>query len=224
MDSLKEERDPAMALHLTTVILFQQNTGHLLHAPGRLIPHIIIHLRNFVEPSSYSVLSQYQEIVVMHLRNVSRQTSKIEEKRTEEVVQQIVTSSEESTIMDKTPPGLDHEPRKQFEAEIEGEETELGLEEQLVVLQSDDVLEKGPGDDDNTTSGDCHDLTIIKDVQQDVLEDALQEVGQEYLTDQDEKQEEASSDIDDNLEEKLEAMMSELKQLVTISTKKKTVN
>ena len=220
MDSLKEERDPAMALHLTTVILFQQNTGHLLHAPGRLIPHIIVYLRNFVEPSSYSVLSKYQEIVVMHLRNVSKQTSKIEEKRTDEVVQQIPTSSEESTIMDKTPPGLDHEPRKQFEAEIKGEETELGLEEQLVVLQSDDVLELGPGDNDNTTSGDCHDLTIIKDVQQDILEDALQEVGQEYLTDQDEKQEETSSD---NLEDKLEAMMSELKQLVTKPTKK-TVN
>ena len=209
-----------MALHLTTVILFQQNTGHLLHAPGRLIPHIIVYLRNFVEPSSYSVLSKYQEIVVMHLRNVSKQTSKIEEKRTDEVVQQIPTSSEESTIMDKTPPGLDHEPRKQFEAEIKGEETELGLEEQLVVLQSDDVLELGPGDNDNTTSGDCHDLTIIKDVQQDILEDALQEVGQEYLTDQDEKQEETSSD---NLEDKLEAMMSELKQLVTKPTKK-TVN
>ena len=220
MDSLKEERDPAMALHLTTVILFQQNTGHLLHAPGRLIPHIIVYLRNFVEPSSYSVLSKYQEIVVMHLRNVSKQTSKIEEKRTDEAVQQIPTSSEESTIMDKTPPGLDHEPRKQFEAEIKGEETELGLEEQLVVLQSDDVLELGPGDNDNTTSGDCHDLTIIKDVQQDILEDALQEVGQEYLTDQDEKQEETSSD---NLEDKLEAMMSELKQLVTKPTKK-TVN
>ena len=209
-----------MALHLTTVILFQQNTGHLLHAPGRLIPHIIVYLRNFVEPSSYSVLSKYQEIVVMHLRNVSKQTSKIEEKRTDEAVQQIPTSSEESTIMDKTPPGLDHEPRKQFEAEIKGEETELGLEEQLVVLQSDDVLELGPGDNDNTTSGDCHDLTIIKDVQQDILEDALQEVGQEYLTDQDEKQEETSSD---NLEDKLEAMMSELKQLVTKPTKK-TVN
>ena len=219
-----------MVLHLTTVILFQQNTGHLLHAPGRLIPHIIIYLRKFVEPSSYSVLSQYQEIVVMHLRIVLKQTSKIEEKRTEdpevvEVKQQIATSSEESTIMDKTPPGLDQEPRKQFEAEIEGEETELGMEEQLVVLQSDDdVLELGPEDNDNTTSGDCHDLTIIKDVQQDVLEDALQEVGQEYLTGQDEKQEEASSDIDDNLEEKLEAMMSELKQLVTKPTKRKTVN
>lgn len=41
LEQLLEAEDPALVLHLTSIVLFQ-NTNHcMLHAPGRCVPHII---------------------------------------------------------------------------------------------------------------------------------------------------------------------------------------
>ncbi|MEQ2197910.1 hypothetical protein XENOCAPTIV_004979, partial [Xenoophorus captivus] len=40
-EQLKEVEDPALVLHLTSVLLFQASTHCMLHAPGRCVPQII---------------------------------------------------------------------------------------------------------------------------------------------------------------------------------------
>lgn len=40
-EQLKEAEDPALVLHLTSVLLFQATTHCMLHAPGRCVPQII---------------------------------------------------------------------------------------------------------------------------------------------------------------------------------------
>ena len=37
--------DPALALHLASLILFQAVTGNILHASGKFVPSILSHLR-----------------------------------------------------------------------------------------------------------------------------------------------------------------------------------
>ncbi|KAK9531196.1 hypothetical protein VZT92_010638 [Zoarces viviparus] len=39
-EQLKEAEDPALVLHLTSVLLFQASTQCMLHAPGRCVPQI----------------------------------------------------------------------------------------------------------------------------------------------------------------------------------------
>lgn len=40
-EQLKETEDPALVLHLTSVLLFQAATHCMLHAPGRCVPQIV---------------------------------------------------------------------------------------------------------------------------------------------------------------------------------------
>lgn len=41
IEQLKETEEPALVLHLTSVLLFQASTQCMLHAPGRCVPQII---------------------------------------------------------------------------------------------------------------------------------------------------------------------------------------
>uniref|UniRef100_A0A3Q2YRS6 E3 UFM1-protein ligase 1 n=1 Tax=Hippocampus comes TaxID=109280 RepID=A0A3Q2YRS6_HIPCM len=40
-EQLKDTEDPALVLHLTSMLLFQDSTHCILHAPGRCVPHIL---------------------------------------------------------------------------------------------------------------------------------------------------------------------------------------
>ena len=66
-DQLDRETEPAMALHLATVILFQQSTSCIIHAPGRCVPQIITFLKDYVTPETHEKLTQYQSLVVKQL-------------------------------------------------------------------------------------------------------------------------------------------------------------
>eukprot|EP00731_Ephydatia_muelleri_P035885 Em0174g4a len=69
--TLKEEKEPAMALHLITVFLFQRCTSCIIHAPGRLVPNIISFLAKHMNDTEYAKLSEYQRLVMLHLRLTS---------------------------------------------------------------------------------------------------------------------------------------------------------
>uniref|UniRef100_A0A3P9N060 E3 UFM1-protein ligase 1 n=1 Tax=Poecilia reticulata TaxID=8081 RepID=A0A3P9N060_POERE len=49
-EQLKEAEDPALVLHLTSVLLFQASTHCMLHAPGRCVPQIIGILTGRISP------------------------------------------------------------------------------------------------------------------------------------------------------------------------------
>ena len=72
--SLKEEQDPAMSLHLVTLVLFHSHTGCLLHTPGRLIPRVIAVLRGYMKPTDFIVLDAYQSLVVLDLKTSTLQS------------------------------------------------------------------------------------------------------------------------------------------------------
>uniref|UniRef100_A0A3P8RQ89 E3 UFM1-protein ligase 1 n=1 Tax=Amphiprion percula TaxID=161767 RepID=A0A3P8RQ89_AMPPE len=82
-EQLKETEDPALVLHLTSVLLFQATTHCMLHAPGRCVPQIIGTLTGRI-PEQQQLLSAYQSLVVKQLVSQS-QGKKQEDGEGEEV-------------------------------------------------------------------------------------------------------------------------------------------
>ncbi|XP_004083959.1 E3 UFM1-protein ligase 1 [Oryzias latipes] len=66
-EQLKEADEPALVLHLTSVLLFQASTHCMLHAPGRCVPHIIGTLTGRIPAETQQLLSSYQSLVVKQL-------------------------------------------------------------------------------------------------------------------------------------------------------------
>ncbi|XP_051510701.1 E3 UFM1-protein ligase 1-like isoform X2 [Myxocyprinus asiaticus] len=67
LEQLRDAEDPALVLHLTSVLLFQSATHCMLHAPGRCVPHIIGSLQSKIPEDQHRLLSQYQGLVVKQL-------------------------------------------------------------------------------------------------------------------------------------------------------------
>ena len=101
MESLKEETDPAMALHLAVAILFQQINGCPIHMPGRLLPFVLTQLRGGMDPGDFSLLTQFQDMVVAQLKDSSVK-QKLDEQS--ESVPSSRESSEESKNSKSPPP------------------------------------------------------------------------------------------------------------------------
>ncbi|XP_072498979.1 E3 UFM1-protein ligase 1 isoform X2 [Notamacropus eugenii] len=74
IEQLKVTEDPALILHLTSVLLFQFSTHCMLHAPGRCVPQIIAFLSNKMPEDQHSLLVRYQGLVVKQLVNQSKKT------------------------------------------------------------------------------------------------------------------------------------------------------
>lgn len=86
-EQLKETEDPALVLHLTSVLLFQATTHCMLHAPGRCVPQIIGTLTGRIAAEQQQLLSAYQSLVVKQLVSQS-QGKKQEDAEGEEVEDQ----------------------------------------------------------------------------------------------------------------------------------------
>lgn len=71
-EQLKETEDPALVLHLTSVLLFQASTQCMLHAPGRCVPQIIGTLTGKIPTEQQQLLSSYQSLVVKQLVSQSQ--------------------------------------------------------------------------------------------------------------------------------------------------------
>ncbi|KAI1897424.1 hypothetical protein AGOR_G00083150 [Albula goreensis] len=75
MEQLKVTEDPALVLHLTSVLLFQSSTNCMLHAPGRCVPQIIGSLVGRVSEDQHRLLSRYQTLVVKQLVGQSKKAA-----------------------------------------------------------------------------------------------------------------------------------------------------
>lgn len=82
IEQLKETEDPALVLHLTSVLLFQASTQCMLHAPGRCVPQIIGTLTGRILTEQQQLLSAYQSLVVKQL--VSQSQSRKQQQQEEE--------------------------------------------------------------------------------------------------------------------------------------------
>ncbi|NWR71484.1 UFL1 ligase, partial [Centropus unirufus] len=74
IEQLKVTEDPALVLHLTSVLLFQFSTHCMLHAPGRSVPQIINFLSGRIPEDQYSLLVKYQGLVVKQLISQTKKT------------------------------------------------------------------------------------------------------------------------------------------------------
>uniref|UniRef100_A0A7N6BAG4 E3 UFM1-protein ligase 1 n=1 Tax=Anabas testudineus TaxID=64144 RepID=A0A7N6BAG4_ANATE len=77
-EQLKEAEDPALILHLTSVLLFQAIFHCMLHAPGRCVPQIISTLTGRISEQQ-QLLSAYQSLVVKQLVSQSQASKQQEE-------------------------------------------------------------------------------------------------------------------------------------------------
>ncbi|GAB5571733.1 E3 UFM1-protein ligase 1 [Prionailurus iriomotensis] len=73
-EQLKVTEDPALILHLTSVLLFQFSTHSMLHAPGRCVPQIIAFLSSKIPEDQHTLLVKYQGLVVKHLVSQNKKT------------------------------------------------------------------------------------------------------------------------------------------------------
>lgn len=78
-EQLKDTEDPALVLHLTSVLLFQASTHCMLHAPGRCVPQIISTLTGKISAEQQQLLSTYQSLVVKQLVSQSKKQEDDEE-------------------------------------------------------------------------------------------------------------------------------------------------
>ncbi|NWS90208.1 UFL1 ligase, partial [Toxostoma redivivum] len=74
IEQLKVTEDPALVLHLTSVLLFQFSTHCMLHAPGRSVPQIINFLSGKIPEDQHSLIVKYHGLVVKQLTCQTKKT------------------------------------------------------------------------------------------------------------------------------------------------------
>ncbi|XP_068564656.1 E3 UFM1-protein ligase 1 [Cebidichthys violaceus] len=95
-EQLKEAEDPALVLHLTSVLLFQASTHCMLHAPGRCVPQIIGTLTGRISTEQQQLLSAYQSLVVKQL--VSQSQSRKQQQQQQEEAENDKAEEQEEEV------------------------------------------------------------------------------------------------------------------------------
>jgi len=76
LEQLTSSEDPALVLHLTSLILFQAVSQTMLHASGRFVSHILTYLQSHVTAEVFNALQQYHgEFFVYHPQRTEEGTS-----------------------------------------------------------------------------------------------------------------------------------------------------
>ena len=70
LGKVEHEEDPAMVLHLVVVLLFQQHTGCMLHAPGRMVPSIVAILEKYLSEEEQTILLSFQQLIIKYITAV----------------------------------------------------------------------------------------------------------------------------------------------------------
>lgn len=91
-EQLSNETDPAMTLHLATVILFQKFTQNIVHIPGKCVPQLLMFLKDHLDGDLYIELVKLQDLVVTQLQK----SQAVEETVTDPDLEKTV-----SEVMDK---------------------------------------------------------------------------------------------------------------------------
>lgn len=65
---LEEAVDAGLTLHLSVLLIFQSITGNALHASGKFVPQIIQEIKSRLERDTFELLSQFEQLVISHVR------------------------------------------------------------------------------------------------------------------------------------------------------------
>jgi hypothetical protein len=99
-EQLKNQSDPAMALHIAVVLVFIKVTGSLLHAPGRVVSQVIAYLQEKhkldVSPQDLALFHDYHDLVVKQFKEKRTKERHDSESAAQEVVsEQEVSNTQE---------------------------------------------------------------------------------------------------------------------------------
>ncbi|XP_007467246.1 PREDICTED: E3 UFM1-protein ligase 1 [Lipotes vexillifer] len=97
-EQLKVTEDPALILHLTSVLLFQFSTHSMLHAPGRCVPQIIAFLNSKIPEVQHTLLVKYQGLVIKHLVSQNKKTGQGEDPLSDELDKEQLDKEQEDII------------------------------------------------------------------------------------------------------------------------------
>ena len=103
LEKVEHEEDPAMTLHLVTVLLFQQHTGCMLHAPGRMVPSIVTVLEKYVPEEEQQVLLTFQQQIIKYITAVRNKEDKAVSDIVEDDKQEKNSDTVEDTSSAKPP-------------------------------------------------------------------------------------------------------------------------
>lgn len=80
LEQLANATDPALILHLTTLIIFTVATGNILHASGRHVSAILSFLQTNISPEQSKALMEYHDLVLRMLssENVAEARTELE--------------------------------------------------------------------------------------------------------------------------------------------------
>ncbi|XP_069679850.1 E3 UFM1-protein ligase 1 homolog [Periplaneta americana] len=78
LEQLTASEDPALVLHLTSLILFQAVTQTMLHASGRFVSNILTYLQSHVTAEVFNTLQRYHDLVLKLLTTSSDDTNRSE--------------------------------------------------------------------------------------------------------------------------------------------------
>lgn len=67
LEQLSNAKDPALILHLTTLVIFTVATGNILHASGRHVSAILSFLQTHISPEQSRILMEYHDLVLKML-------------------------------------------------------------------------------------------------------------------------------------------------------------
>ena len=64
MQQLEQCQEPALTLHLASLVIFQCQTGCMIHASGKFVPTILSKVTSSLDEDAKSLLLKYQELVM----------------------------------------------------------------------------------------------------------------------------------------------------------------
>ncbi|XP_071152235.1 E3 UFM1-protein ligase 1 homolog [Mytilus edulis] len=68
LEQLKSETDPAVALHLSSIILIHTYTQNIVHIPGKCVPLLIEFLKSHMEADKYDLLHNQQDLIMKMMK------------------------------------------------------------------------------------------------------------------------------------------------------------
>ncbi|XP_063695809.1 E3 UFM1-protein ligase 1 homolog [Culicoides brevitarsis] len=89
LEQLNNATDPALILHLATLVIFTVATGNILHASGRHVSAILSFLQSHLSPEQSKVLMEYHDLVLKMLSSENGDEAKAELEQLETGVKEI---------------------------------------------------------------------------------------------------------------------------------------
>lgn len=99
LEQLSNATDPALILHLTSLVIFTIATGNILHASGRHVSAILSFLQTHISPEQSKVLMEYHDLVLKMLSSENAEEARIELGRLDAGIKEIAQTFKKAGVV-----------------------------------------------------------------------------------------------------------------------------